>query len=185
MAIKETKDEFEGYLQEAKQGKQDEGEKEKNEEEEDKEEDDPYEDEDNEEVEYSPEEVSLVEKCVLLFSEVINFLKTTMKIITDTADALPHTTEEEQAQVKECQQWIAQVEKSSQELENQVVDLGAELYPPIDCESEYSPALKQFRLLQEKMEKFFQLIGKNEKLKSVVTGSELEECMEKFHSITL
>jgi actin-related protein len=184
MAIKETKDEFEGYLQEAKQEKQDDGEKEKNDEDDD-EEDDDYEDEDNEEVEYSPEEVSLVEKCVLLFNEVINFLKTTMKIITDTSDALPHTTEEEQTQVKECQQWIAQVERSSQELENQVVDLGAELYPPIDCESEYSPALKQFRLLQEKMEKFFQLIGKNEKLKAVVTGSELDECLEKFHSIQL
>lgn len=143
MAIKETKEEFDKYLQQARdiidspeqnsENKGKKGTKEETEEDEEDDDNDYLDDMDDEdEAIFTVEEIPVVEKCLNIFNETINCLKFTLKYFTEVADHMQRSVKPVSEEEKQLQQWIAMIEKEGQVIENLVVDVGAELYPPLD-----------------------------------------------------
>lgn len=148
MNIKETKDEFEQYLVESVGKAQEENDGDQNEDDED-EDDEAFPDRS-----YSVGEIPLVEKCVRLFQQILDCLKLSLRHFTELADLIQDKGTEEQQLV--CQRWIAMIERQIEDIENQVTDLGALLYPPIDSED---PEIQEnYQKLIRLMQEFIQFL---------------------------
>lgn len=142
LIIKETITEFEGYVSEAKtnleaKAKCGEDSNEDNEVNDD-DEDDLDEGDDEIERDYSAEEVITVEKCLNLCTDSTQSIKYTLKLMTDVADQVhanaATSNDQEDKSVEEVQIWVALIERAAQDVENTVIDLGSELYPPVSSE---------------------------------------------------
>jgi hypothetical protein len=143
--MKATFDEFQGYVDAAKDcggvekglGKL----KVEDVEDEDQEDDDDdnYEDDDDDERDYSEEEVLVVEPAISIMKLSFDLSKSLLSLITTVADRI--VADGNSVNVKTCQGVIALFVQCIFEIENGVVDLGAELYPPVSSDDE---ALIQF-----------------------------------------
>lgn len=112
-------------------------------------EDSDFDDDCEDELDYTPRETALVEACVKLIGKTLGALKNSLLTITTVCDAThsiyspaaASTTvfsaaEEQQAAVRAySQQWVAQLAFLAQVLYKEVLDLGAELYPPFESDS--------------------------------------------------
>jgi hypothetical protein len=77
--------------------------------------------------------------------------------MTEVADAVDSGDSSEDKKLSSL--WVAQLEDSIKDIESQVIDLGAELYPPIvNTTSPDCIVLEQFRLLQEKVSEHLRLL---------------------------
>ena len=132
----------------------DDGEEEDNDDKEDDEgEDDEDEDEDDGELDYTPAEVRAVEACVALMQQTLACMKQSMQIATVVCDAThthatSNTVDSVSASagagasseelglglVAHSQRWVAQLASLAPALNKEVLDLGAELYPPFEAE---------------------------------------------------
>jgi hypothetical protein len=149
LASKETLEEFDGYLKTALENGFSklslDGKKSKDEEEEDDDDDEDEDDGENEEDEreYTSEEYKIVEKYVAIFRTTVDLLKLALVVITEVGDRINDETNtdstEEATKRKELQaesdRWIAKVVKQVGGIEGNIVDTGAELYPPVQNET--------------------------------------------------
>lgn len=145
VAMKETLEEFDGYVKSAKESWKEDADEEglvKKTEKltvEDVDDDDEDEEEEEDEREYTKEEVSVVEPSVELIRLTLNTSKATLNIMTSVADKVvaassssASSAEEDSVEaVKKCQYWVASLTQLVADLENDVIDFGSELYPPI------------------------------------------------------
>lgn len=77
----------------------------------------------------SREEVSFARRCVELMILALDGLKFALTSTTTTADAISNLSAE--ADCAACDRWVERVAELSKALEGAVIDLGAELYPPL------------------------------------------------------
>ena len=153
MSIKETKDEFEQYLQNARDHLA--NAKENNEEAHDNDEDDEDGEEEDIEREYTREEIPVVEVCINLFQRVIDCLKLSLKTFTDLADSVQATGSIELQRMS--QEWIALIEREIEGVDSQVTDLGALLYPPVTADD--PDFLEQYQKMNETMLRFLSILS--------------------------
>ena len=101
-----------------------------------------------EEGEYTAEEVMVAEKCLKLISHARDMLKVGISVSSAVADALHPLREETQetdetpasvfssptssSEQRQCQEWVAKVLRETEVIETSVVDVGSELYDPLD-----------------------------------------------------
>ena len=180
LVMKETLDEFQGYVTSAKESWQESEENdgvtsqmnqlkvEDVDEEEGDEDDD--EDEEDDEREYTKDEVSVVEPAVALIQLALDTSKCSLNTMTIIADkivanhlqsASSNTDVEvevdENELVKACQLWVANISATVASMESNVIDFGAELYPPIDIEIN-SKFQQQRQLLLQDIQVSMQLL---------------------------
>ncbi len=82
---------------------------------------------------YSAEELPLVEFILLKFSDAKSVLKSSLSIMTEAGNELSSISDENEKASRYA--WIADVALSSNILQEAVIDLGSELYHPIDTDS--------------------------------------------------
>lgn len=183
VTVKETIEEFDGYLQIALAKGMDamelDGQKKKEEvtvDDVDNDDDEEEDDEDDEdEREYTSEEYHLVSKTVSLFKVILDLLKVTMNLITEVGDRINDETvaiaEENNTKTrKELQAtsdlWIGKIVYQVDQIEGAVIDTGAELYPPVSREESvhlsetlYSEVETLFKQLEEGQKTFSSFIS--------------------------
>jgi len=98
------------------------------------------EDDCEDELDYTTEEVRVVEAAVVLLGKTVGCIKHTLFIATTVCDAMTTpasaatTTGAEEGVEKYSQQWVAQMAHLTQLLNKDALDLGAELYPPFESD---------------------------------------------------
>ncbi len=101
-----------------------------------------------------------------------------MKYFTDVADHMQKTSSTSSEEEGKVQQWIAMIEREGQSIENLVVDVGAELYPPLDTENPLYTGLSQ-----QLAQKMLTLIGMLLKASELVLMKDSLEDIEKYQLI--
>ena len=104
---------------------------------------------DDDEGEYTEEEVVVAEKCLKLIEHTRNMMKVGVTVTSEIADALHplssdadesnapevasvFTSPSSSSEQRQCQEWVARVLREMELLENSTVDVGTELYAPLD-----------------------------------------------------
>lgn len=145
---------------------------------------DEEEDEDDceDELDYTPEEVRVVETAVVLLGKTVGCIKHTLFIATTVCDATTAATGEEQEEVeKYSQQWVAQLAHLTQLLNKDALDLGAELYPPF--ESDLTKIGANFDTLRSHCLAYLQLVNA-ESLRSLLSAEHATKIAELSAEIT-
>lgn len=162
--MKETLQEFEAYITSAKENLALTPEEQlvqqtqnlKVEDVDDEEEDDDDFDDDDENREYTADELVVVESSVSAIRLALDLSKTVLSIMTTVGDRIAENQSDDTEIVKHCQSVIAVLVDSIAILENQVTDLGAELYPPVQASD--SQLVSHYQLLVNNMKQTFSLL---------------------------
>jgi hypothetical protein len=97
--------------------------------------DDDDDDEDDDNREYTEAEANTVSQCVRLMTTGQDLLKIALQCMTTVGDRLLAGEEDQSSDAKDqCYRWISQLTQCGQLLENDCIDLGAELYPPVETD---------------------------------------------------
>lgn len=184
MLVKETVQEFKGYLEEAAEKAQaaleegmakaslndEAGDSAADGDREEDGSDEGDEEDDDGELDYTTKEVQVVEAAVKLLGKTLGSIKHSLQVCTrvcDTAVAqqtgdTPTTVFSSEAVAEATavrqgsQQWVAQLSRLAQALRKDVLDLGAELYPPF--EADCGAIVERFTLLKERLVGYLQLL---------------------------
>jgi hypothetical protein len=116
--------------------------------EEEEDDDDDFDDE-GENTEYTADELLVVECSVNAIRLALDLSKSVLSIMTSVGDRIAENQSDDTEIVKHCQSIIAILVNSIDVLENQVTDLGAELYPPV--QSTDAQLVSHYQLLVNNM----------------------------------
>lgn len=139
ITVKETIEEFQGYLAEREAHLNGEVTAAETQEEDDEDDD---EEDDNDERDYSAEEADSVRRCLLLMTCGQDMLKAALQAITAVGDGVL-ANDADQFLIEEAYCWIAQLTQAVHLIEVDCNDLGAELYPPVDIDIQLSATSSQ------------------------------------------
>jgi hypothetical protein len=144
---------------------------------------------DDGELDYTTREVVVVEDCVKLLGKALGCIKHTLQIATAVCDTT-HTTAPqtvfaaasgaETGLLQYSEQWVAQLAHLSQLLKKDVLDLGAELYPPF--EKDTSAIEGHFATLREHCLSYLRLTDADA-LRSLQTAEHTEKIAQLLREV--
>ena len=146
------------------------------------------EDECEDELDYTANEEIVVDAAVKLMGKALGCIKHTLFITTSVCDAVSSSVDggaQPREVVEYCQQWMAQLAHLSQLLNKDVLNLGAELYPPF--ESDPSKITSYFEELRSHCRDYLLLVDSEvlRALQSAEHAAKIAELQQDVHACSL